>query len=400
MGDNRPRSRREWLGVCAGTAGITMLAGCASDDETDDESETTDDGLLNLGDDSSGDWPMFGADLQNTGYQPDGDGPVDDVEVRWRLEGDGRFVSSPAVVDGTVYAGCRDGYLYAVDSQTGSTEWAVELNMRATPSPTVIDGIVYASSHGVPDKMHALEADSGEQLWEEELDNSTHSPAPYGSEIYTYHSGRLIGLDRDSGSSSVLFEGYRQTPDAPAIKDGVLFGGGRRSIVAHDLTRDEIKWEFENKNGEYMSTGSPAVQGESLYVGAGDGKLYSINADDGVEEWSFETEGPLSFGPAVSENTVFISGFDGHLYAINTETGQKRWYIDFDTILHGKPAVTSEMVYLIDGKSLSGISKNNGEKQWSFTPNEDKTIGGSTAVADGVLYLPSRDHHLYALEEA
>ncbi|MCW8172140.1 hypothetical protein D8S78_03895 [Natrialba swarupiae] len=202
------------------------------------------------------------------------------------------------------------------------------MNMRASPSPTVLDGIVYASSHGVPDKMHALEAGSGEQLWEEELDNSTHSPAPYGSEIYTYHSGRLIGLDRESGSSSVLFEGYRQTPDAPAIKDNILFGGGRRSIVAHDLDQDEIRWEFESEG--YMSIGSPTVLDGTVYAGSGDTNLYAINADTADEEWSFETERPISAGPSVADDTVYLAARDGHVYAIDSSAGKEKWSVDYE----------------------------------------------------------------------
>ncbi|RQG96540.1 outer membrane protein assembly factor BamB family protein [Natrarchaeobius chitinivorans] len=403
MGRRRHTNRRTWLGLCAGTAGATILAGCSSDEETTDDTDdtgTSDDGLLEFGSDSDGDWPMFGADLQNTGYQPDGDGPVDDVTVRWRLEGGDRFVSSPAIVDGIVYAGCRDGYLYAVDAETGEIEWATQLNQRVSSPPTVIDGVVYVSSHGVPDKIHALEADSGEQLWAEELGNSAHSPAPYGDVIYTYHSGWLIETDRTSGTSSVLFEGYSQTPTAPAIKDGVLFGGGRRSIVAHDLEQMERKWEFENENTEHMSNGTPAVVDGTLYTGSTDSKLYALDVESGEEKWTFETDDSISAGPSVADDTIYLPSRDGHVYAIDANSREQKWSVDYEFQLQQKPAVTESMIYFIDGKTLHGLDRSDGGVHWSFTPDKDETIGGTLSVADRVAYLPSRDHHLYALEEA
>ncbi|MEY7850053.1 PQQ-binding-like beta-propeller repeat protein [Natrarchaeobius sp. A-rgal3] len=401
MADRRSPSRREWLGVCAGTTGITMLAGCSSADETDDEdTDSSDGGVLEFDDDSSGDWPMFGADLQNTGYQPDGDGPVEDVEVRWRLEGGDSFVSSPAVVDGTVYAGCRDGYLYAVDAETGSTEWAVELNKRITPPPTVIDGIVYVSSHGVPNKLHALEADSGEQLWEEELENTTQTPVPYGDNLYVFYPGWLLSIDRKSGESSVLFKDYGRTPDLPAIADGMVFGGGSHSFVAYNIERQELKWEFENENSDFMSEATPAISNETVYVGSGDTKLYAIDIQDGGEKWSFKTERPISAGPSIVDDNVYLPARDGHVYSIDKDTGEEEWSTDYELRLQQKPVVTDNMIYFVDGKTLHGLNRDDGGQQWSFTPDEDETIGGTVAVSDGVIYLPSRDHHLYALEES
>ncbi|MFP8952948.1 PQQ-binding-like beta-propeller repeat protein [Natrialbaceae archaeon A-arb3/5] len=343
---------------------------------------------------------MFGADLQNTGYQPAASGPTDDVEVRWALEGDDEFISNPAVVGNRAYAGCRDGYLYAVDVETGEIEWDTELNDRVTPPPTVVDGTVYASSHGYIDKFHALSADSGEIYWEEELENSTQSPVPYEDTIYTFYPGWLISFEQNGSEPSVLFEDYGRTPDAPAISDGILYGGGRHSIIAFDLVEGEIEWEFENENEERMSVRPPSIADGMIYVGSSDSKLYAIDIESGEEEWTFETNGSFSVSPSIAEGTVYILGGGGDVYAIDAQTGQEEWSNDFGEILSGKAAITAEILYFTDDKTVYGLDRDNGEQQWSFTPDEEETIPGSPAVADGVVYISSRDHHLYALEEA
>jgi outer membrane protein assembly factor BamB len=54
------------------------------------------------------------------------------------------FQSSPAVVNGTVYTGCRDSNLYALDAATGKEKWRFfnDLSWVIT-SPAVADGKVF-----------------------------------------------------------------------------------------------------------------------------------------------------------------------------------------------------------------------------------------------------------------
>jgi outer membrane protein assembly factor BamB len=57
-------------------------------------------------------WRQFGYDASNTGYAPDNTGPVEDIEEQWTFEAGSAVESSPAVADGTVYVGSRDGLVY------------------------------------------------------------------------------------------------------------------------------------------------------------------------------------------------------------------------------------------------------------------------------------------------
>jgi len=62
----------------------------------------------------------------------------------WKFETDDFVVSSPTVVDGTVYFGSNDGTVYAVDAETGEQEWAFEEpDHWVRSSPSVSNGIVY-----------------------------------------------------------------------------------------------------------------------------------------------------------------------------------------------------------------------------------------------------------------
>ena len=61
-------------------------------------------------------WPMEGYDTQHTG-QCSYDTSANSGTLEWKYKtGDGVFSSPRISLDGTVYAGSWDGYLYALDS--------------------------------------------------------------------------------------------------------------------------------------------------------------------------------------------------------------------------------------------------------------------------------------------
>lgn len=45
---------------------------------------------------------------------------------QWTFETDGEVGAAPTVVDGTVFVGCWDNNLYAVDAETGTQQWVFE----------------------------------------------------------------------------------------------------------------------------------------------------------------------------------------------------------------------------------------------------------------------------------
>ena len=62
--------------------------------------------------------PMFRGDPAHTGVNP---GPAVESSPRllWRFQTGDDVWSSPAVVDGVVYVGSTDNYVYALDAETG-----------------------------------------------------------------------------------------------------------------------------------------------------------------------------------------------------------------------------------------------------------------------------------------
>ena len=55
---------------------------------------------------------------------------AEDGAPRWSLAVGSPVLSQAAVADGVVYFGTNDGYLYAVDSQTGEEKWKIQSPLR------------------------------------------------------------------------------------------------------------------------------------------------------------------------------------------------------------------------------------------------------------------------------
>lgn len=154
-------------------------------------------------------------------YVGSGDGVVyafarEDGRRLWRHETEGASLdsevfgfdrrtvqSSPAVVDGRVFIGARDGFLYALDATTGDRIWRVDHEVSwVNSSPAVSRGLVLA---GTSDGQffQAVDAATGAERWRVSTVGIVWtSPAVLGDEVIIAESaGRVRGLDLLTGET-------------------------------------------------------------------------------------------------------------------------------------------------------------------------------------------------------
>jgi|GEM_PF-3382736 len=154
-------------------------------------------------------------------------------ELVWNVNV-GTARSSPAVVDGTVYAGTTDdgGVLYAVDADTGETAWTYETDGWMTCSPSVADGTVYVGTRD--NRLHAVDADTGTPEWTfevsppDETDWITGKPAVVEDTVYVSPwDGAVHGLDAETGEQLWTFDAGGSARAGPvATVDAVYAGAG------------------------------------------------------------------------------------------------------------------------------------------------------------------------------
>jgi outer membrane protein assembly factor BamB len=128
--------------------------------------------------------------------------------------------------------------------------------------------------------------------------------------------------------------------------------------------------------------------------------VYSLAADDGTEQWRFETHSFVEFirsPPTVADGTVYF-GYDsnsennpqdelGGVYALSATTGQQLWWQADPR--DGRSSTVGHAVAVVDNTVYVGgyaIAANDGSVEWT---------GGFTdtapAVSDGTVYCGKSD---------
>ncbi len=184
--------------------------------------------------------------------------------------------------------------------------------------------------------------------------------------------------------------------------------------------------------GNYIVS-SPSVANGVVYVGSEDGIIYAFSAVgttgcSGTPKtckplWTATTRGTIESSPTVANGVVYIGSDDGKLYAFSAagttncaaKTCKPLWTGTTPragAIAFSSPAVANGMVYIgsanFGGGYLSAFST--GTANCSGTPKTCKPLwtavtdgsspASSPAVANGVVYIGSEGHTLYAFSAA
>ncbi len=182
----------------------------------------------------------------------------------------------------------------------------------------------------------------------------------------------------------------------------------------------EVKWKFHT-NGQVIST--PAVVGNTLYVGSEDGNLYAIDLSDGTLKWKFRTKGRVNSSPAVAGGLVYFESYDSNFYAVDAATGKERWKFATGgerryaaTHLHGaepaaqvmpdpfdfylsSPVIANGTVYFGSGDgNVYALDAASGALRWKFRTGD--VVHASPAFADGTIFVGSWDSYFYAIDAA
>ena len=238
--------------------------------------------------------------------------------------------------------------------------------------------------------------------------------------------GKLVALNKSDGSRlwEVILETTRTSSGfgcaseftaAPIygtpVLDGdlIYIGGYNGKIYAISWSKRAREWKYPRGEDDYLQpiVGGAAVSGGKVYFGCSDGKVYALDAGTGGWEWEFQTGDKIWSTPAIDGNTLYIGSFDKKLYALDVITGEEKWSEPFETegTITSTPLVYDGTVYIGSfDRHLYAIDATTGEQIWQF-PVEDEAenkpgnwFWAKPVIYNNTIYAGNIDGKVYILD--
>jgi len=248
------------------------------------------------------------------------------MPMPWGYESGDYFESSPAVTEGLVIFGSRDGHVYALDQSSGQRRWTAETTGQLWSSPAIASGRVYIGS--ADGYVYCVSLRDGSRRWRF---------ATTGASL----ESSQFGFDRRTVESS------------PAVVNGIVYIGARDGFLyAIDADSGTLRWRFDHKTSWVVT--SPAVANGVVYAGSSDNAfVQALDAKTGAELWRTRTGGIVWSSPALSGQTVYVGDGIGRLHALDARTGTERWLFRTGESVHSSPVVNDSLV--IFGSADGGV---------------------------------------------
>jgi outer membrane protein assembly factor BamB len=261
-----------------------------------------------------------------------------DGSVKWKFSTDNAIIGSPGYSDGVVYIASTDGYLYAVNANTGTQVWksTFTLNGEVVPpiystlynvgSPTAADGVVYIGG-GVQ------YGQNGNNTYFELIGQSTPSGANGGGiRMFAFNAttGESIWNQSRAGNSQPIYY--------PAVVDGSIFAPEFFEITKMDAANPNFTGtvypvpDFNQRNRRggsriwsawlgYQIQGSVGYAddptGAKIYAGSDIGSMYALKAEDGTTLSVFTVGGNVPASPTVWDGKMYCGCTDGKMYCFD-----------------------------------------------------------------------------------
>lgn len=221
-------------------------------------------------------------------------------------------------------------------SQPLTIRWRFDSNLTLNLTPAADKERVYLPLAG--GTLVSLEATNGQLYWRAELGGEL-SASPVANEDTVFVASEIDRPRGEASSSSgrgtvraLGREGgithWMQTLAVPlrgalTLNGDKVFGGGDDGrLYAFDKETGKILWTVVT-TGRF--NGQAVVDDSKLYVGSEDGTLFAVEENSGRVVWRHRTRGAVRGPVAVGNGLVYFGSGDGHVYAVRADNGRRLW---------------------------------------------------------------------------
>ena len=341
-------------------------------------------------------WPCFHGNIRNTGLSQY-DTSSNDGMLKWSYQTGDKILSSPVIgMDGTIYFGSADTYLYALYPD-GTLRWRYKTGGTVSSSPAIdSDGTIYFGSYD--GYIYALYS-NGTLKWRYKTDNMISSPLSIDFEgtIYAGSADTYLYALYPNGTLRWRYKTGGTVSSSPAIEsDGTIYFGSKDSYVYALNLDGTLKWKYKTGDGVESS---PAIDGRgTVYIGSSDYHVYALNPN-GTLKWKYQAGNKVLSSPAIGpDGTIYVGSQDTYLYALNPDGTLKWKYKARMNIMLSSPAVGAEGTVYIGSLDTQIYAVNpNGTLKWKYSTGDMISSSSPAIGPDGTVYIGSGSGALFAL---
>lgn len=279
--------------------------------------------------------------------------------VAWQVnvgEAD-RYIFTPAIVGGSVFAASNRGDLLRLNAANGKTLWRLDTKAALSGGVGVSENMVLVGTA----KGSVLAYDlGGKPLWQSRVSSEVLSAPQAAGEFVVVRSGdsRIFGLDARDGSRRWEYQTtpppltLRSNPGVIIVEGLVIAGMPAGKLVVLNLSNGGLVWETV------------------IAAPKGDNELERIT----------DIAGP----PLVETGRVCAATFQGRAACYETQKGGQLWARPASSV--GSLAADDLSVYLSeDNGSVLALDKNSGASVWKQDKLSYRNLSAPLATKDYVV---------------
>ena len=306
------------------------------------------------------------ANIGNSLYASDYKGNIVAVDknsgkVLWNRDLNQQITAGPSVAEGKLVVGTGDAKIVALDLQDGNTVWSSKASSEVLAAPRIKDNVAYI--HSLDGALSALNLRNGRQMWRFSLNipalmlRRSSTPAVTNEHVISgFSNGKLVAIKRIDGlvdwvqdvshpkGRSELQRMVDISAD-PIVDNGIVYAVSYRgNLVSYISLSGQQMWERD-----ISSYSGLAIAGESLYVCATNGDIWSLEKSSGETFWLQPAlQGRRLSKPAVMGKYLIIGDDDGFIHLLDSCSGDivGRYQVDSKGV-EATPVVIGKNIYVL-----------------------------------------------------
>ena len=268
-----------------------------------------------------------------------------------------------ALVDGMLVAGApRYPDLYGVRPETAKLAWKTPVG-EFTGRPLLVRGqTVYALS---TDALMALDARSGDILWQTKVRPEIAAPVSYGGSVLVMDRKEAVSLAITIAPNGSIERSQRAALDP--IADPVtarveskgqkpsvtMFLASATELAAQTMSSEAPVWKttlLEGRGGRPSLGAAYGLVIAQASAAGGEGWLLAFDTTTGRSMWRFATGGNGPHGPAIANGVAYVSTTQPpKIFAVSVRDGRAAWSAPLPSAPTGDPIVANGHLYVPAG---------------------------------------------------